>query len=158
MIEFSTETVEQTMAVGAAVGRVAEPGDMVALDGELGAGKTQFIRGLAGGMGIDAADVSSPTFVLMHEYVSDNAARVLVHVDAYRLDGPAALDALGLDDARQDAVLAVEWAERISDALAGDTLWVQLSHASCGRRVTLRATGRWKDRIEALTDLLRAQL
>ncbi len=111
-----TEGEDETIALGAELGRVLRAGDVVALHGELGAGKTRFVRGVARGMGIDPDGVSSPTFVLMNEY--DGAFLPLVHADAYRLRGADELESTGWDVAADGrAVVVVEWAERIESAL-----------------------------------------
>ena len=96
------------MAVGRALGARLAPGDVVLLDGPLGAGKTAFVRGLAEGLGCDPDAVSSPTFTIVQEY---RGPTVLQHVDLYRL-APAEVDDLGLDDLMEDNVLAVEWPDR----------------------------------------------
>jgi len=94
-----------------------EPGDLVTLSGDLGAGKTTFVKGLAAGLGIDPGDVSSPTFTLLHEYRGGRLT--LYHADLYRLD-KAATDDLGLDETGvRDGVLAIEWPDRLSHDLAG---------------------------------------
>jgi tRNA threonylcarbamoyladenosine biosynthesis protein TsaE len=111
-----TESEDQTAAAARRLAERLPPGALVLLTGDLGAGKTAFVRGLAAGLGIDPDDVSSPTFTLIQEYVG---ARVLRHVDLYRLQG-AEIDDLGLDELTQDgAVVAIEWAERLSAPPAG---------------------------------------
>jgi tRNA threonylcarbamoyladenosine biosynthesis protein TsaE len=111
-----TESEAQTVAAARRLAGRLPPGAIVLLTGDLGAGKTAFVRGLAAGLGIDPDDVSSPTFTLIQEYVG---ARVLRHVDLYRLQG-AEIDDLGLDELTQDgAVVAIEWAERLSEPPAG---------------------------------------
>jgi len=102
-------------------------GDVVLLSGDLGAGKTTFVRGLAEGLGLDGGDVSSPTFTLVHEHRGGRLA--LYHADLYRLDATEAAD-LGLDEAgAADGVLAVEWPDR-------------LTHVPDGAiRVSIEATG-----------------
>jgi tRNA threonylcarbamoyladenosine biosynthesis protein TsaE len=105
-----TESEAQTVAAARRLAERLPPGALVLLTGDLGAGKTAFVRGLAAGLGIDPDDVSSPTFTLIQEYAG---ARVLRHVDLYRLQG-AEVDDLGLDELTQDgAVVAIEWAERL---------------------------------------------
>ena len=103
---------DETRAIAAALSATLAPGAVLLLSGDLGAGKTAFVRGLAEGLGIDAGEVTSPTFTLVHEY--RGGRRPLVHVDLYRLDR-AELDEIGLDqDLAARGVTAVEWAERLS--------------------------------------------
>ena len=152
-IRLSSSRVEVTQAVGVAIAGVARAGDVIALEGMLGAGKTQLVRGLAVEMGIDPRLVSSPTFMLVQEYEPADPARpVLVHVDAYRLTGDD-LATIGWDDPQafhEGAVVAVEWASRLGDALPADRLDVLLEHAEGGRRVTLTPRGEWVERWDAL--------
>jgi tRNA threonylcarbamoyladenosine biosynthesis protein TsaE len=100
---------EDTRRAGAALAGRLRPGDAVLLEGDLGAGKTVFVKGLAEGLGLDPDEVSSPSFALVHEYGPAGKPPVLVHADLYRLPpGGGPVDDLGLD-ARGDAILAVEW-------------------------------------------------
>lgn len=101
---------EETWAVGRALGARLSAGDVVLLYGELGAGKTAFVRGLADGLGADPDEVSSPTFTLMQEY---RGRMLLRHLDLYRIQGLDEVFELGLDEAAANAVVAVEWAERL---------------------------------------------
>ena len=148
--------VEDTMAVGETVARVARAGDCIALIGELGAGKTQFVRGLARGLGIDPARVSSPTFVCLQEYNTSDSdhAIVLVHVDAYRLSGADDLASIGWEgdgeELRRGAVLVVEWADRITPALCADRLEVRITHHGEGRTLILTPHGSWQSRMPKL--------
>jgi tRNA threonylcarbamoyladenosine biosynthesis protein TsaE len=108
---------EETMAVARQLATSLSAGDVLLLAGNLGAGKTAFVRGLAQGLGIDEDEVSSPTFTLVHEYRGGRLT--LYHVDLYRLDR-AATDDLGLDELGVgDGVLAIEWPDRLSHSLAG---------------------------------------
>jgi tRNA threonylcarbamoyladenosine biosynthesis protein TsaE len=118
-----TTSDAETEAVGAALASRLGPGSRVLLYGELGAGKTAFVRGLAAGLGIDPDEVSSPTFTLVQEY---RGRLPLVHVDLYRLS-PGDVDDLGLDALAAEGVLAVEWAERLPRTGAGD-IRVTLEH------------------------------
>jgi tRNA threonylcarbamoyladenosine biosynthesis protein TsaE len=104
-----TTSEEETAAAGERLGARLGGGDVVLLYGDLGAGKTAFVRGLARGLGADAADVSSPTFTLVQEY---HGRLTLYHVDLYRLE-PKEVDDLGLEElVLGDGVVAIEWAER----------------------------------------------
>jgi tRNA threonylcarbamoyladenosine biosynthesis protein TsaE len=127
-LEIVSRSPAQTAAVGRAIGEWLLGGDFVALSGPLGAGKTQLVKGLAAGLGVSPEEpVVSPTFVLVREY----AGRLrLYHLDAYRLSGVAELLALGLDELRADphAVLALEWSDRVPDAVPPDALRIELAH------------------------------
>ena len=108
---IETASEEETSAVAERFAPSLQPGDVLLLFGELGAGKTAFVRGLARGLGASAEDVSSPTFTLIQEYRSPSGL-TLQHVDLYRLSAAEA-DDLGLDELISgDAIVAIEWAER----------------------------------------------
>jgi tRNA threonylcarbamoyladenosine biosynthesis protein TsaE len=110
VIDALTTSEEETAAAGEQLARSLAPGDIVLLYGQLGAGKTAFVRGLARGLGARPEDVSSPTFTLIQEYPADRLT--LFHVDLYRL-APAEVDDLGLDELTGGAgIVAVEWADR----------------------------------------------
>ena len=135
--EHITTTSEQdTAAAGERLGGVLEAGDVVLLFGELGAGKTAFVRGLARGLGARPDDVSSPTFTLVQEY---RGGRVpLYHVDLYRLE-PGEIADLGLDELIEgDGVVAIEWADRWRDR-PHDAIEVTIRDAGENRRTI--ATG-----------------
>jgi tRNA threonylcarbamoyladenosine biosynthesis protein TsaE len=103
---------QETRDIAAALARDLAMGSVLLLSGDLGAGKTAFVRGLAAGLGIDPDDVTSPTFTIVHEYRGGRLP--LIHVDLYRLDR-AELDEVGLDqDLAATGVIAVEWPERLS--------------------------------------------
>ncbi len=125
----------ETEAIAAALATTLSPGTLVALEGDLGAGKTRFVRGLARGLGHDVAQVSSPTFVIEHRHTAPGAVP-LVHIDAYRLRGPADLEALGWDEllAQGTAVVAVEWPSRIAAALPARRVTVRLCDRGEGMR------------------------
>jgi tRNA threonylcarbamoyladenosine biosynthesis protein TsaE len=109
---FVTRSARATRALARKLAPGLGPGAVVLLSGELGSGKTTFVRGLAEGLGLDPAEVTSPTFTLAHEYRGGRLP--LVHVDLYRLE-TADLNDIGLDAAlAADGVLAVEWAERLA--------------------------------------------
>ncbi len=129
---FVTNSEEATRAVAREIAGELAAGAVVLLSGDLGAGKTAFVRGLADGLGIDPEDVTSPTFTLVHEY---RAGRLpLVHVDLYRLDS-ADLDEIGLDpELAGRGVVAVEWAERLTRILP-DAVWIRIRDSGGDVRV-----------------------
>jgi tRNA threonylcarbamoyladenosine biosynthesis protein TsaE len=109
--EHHSRSEAETRLVAEQLARSLTAGTTILLSGDLGAGKTAFVRGLAEGLGIDPADVTSPTFTLVHEYRGGRLP--LVHVDLYRLDR-ADLDEIGLDtDLAAAGITAIEWAERL---------------------------------------------
>jgi len=109
---FVTTSEQETVDLAGRLVGELEAGAWVLLKGDLGAGKTAFVRGLARALGVDPAAVTSPTFVLVQEYRGDLR---LLHVDLYRLEGGTAVDELGLDDlaAEENTIVAVEWGERL---------------------------------------------
>jgi tRNA threonylcarbamoyl adenosine modification protein YjeE len=124
-----------TGRLGQLLAQAVAPGDVIALDGPLGAGKTTLVRALVEGLGGDPAQVSSPTFTLLHRY---HARWPVVHVDAYRLQDAAALAGLGFDELAEDGIGVIEWAERVATALpAGSTWRLALEHRPSGRAAHL---------------------
>ena len=129
-----------TERLGERLGRAARAGDVFALWGELGAGKTVLARGVAAGLGIDAEEVTSPTFIILHEHASGRMP--LFHLDLYRLAQPD-LGTTGWEEVLDGGgVTVIEWPERAGDLLPADRLDVRLEHiAESKRRVVLEATG-----------------
>ncbi len=162
ILHLTSHQLHETLDLGHRIGLLCKAGDLIALDGELGAGKTQFVRGLARGLRLESAAVSSPTFVIMHEYVleatgADDLVPVpLVHLDAYRITGPEDLATVGFDDELRDqAVTVVEWASRLEAHLGPDRLHILMEHAGDDtRRITLTPLGAWLDRATQLQALL----
>ena len=116
-MNHTSNSENDTRAIAAALAPTLAPGAVVLLSGDLGAGKTAFVRGLAEGLKLDPDEVTSPTFTLVHEYRGGRLP--LIHVDLYRLDR-AELDEIGLDqDLAAQGVTAVEWAERLVRAIPG---------------------------------------
>jgi tRNA threonylcarbamoyladenosine biosynthesis protein TsaE len=112
-----TRSEEETQDVARELAAALKAGDVLLLSGNLGAGKTAFVRGLAAGLNIDPGEVSSPTFTLIHEYRGGRLT--LFHADLYRLDRTAAED-IGLEELGvRDGVLAIEWPDRLTHAIAG---------------------------------------
>ena len=130
----------ETDHIGRLIGRALKGGEVLALYGELGVGKTALTRGIAVGLGAPSRAVSSPTFVFVNLY---HGRLQLAHVDLYRIRSEAELDHLGLSDFADDrTVLAIEWADRTGAALPTDRVEVRLSHhTERSRRVSMRATG-----------------
>ncbi len=147
--ELLSSSAEETEAIGAALAALLVPGDVVALDGELGAGKTCFVRGLARGLGC-RTQVSSPTFQLMHTH---SGRLPLYHLDAWMTErGEGFLADGGAEWLTGDGVAAVEWAEHVAAWLPAARFEVRLAHAGNDRRsVRLRWTGPER-RLEALAD------
>ncbi|GAB3559290.1 tRNA threonylcarbamoyladenosine biosynthesis protein TsaE [Actinopolyspora lacussalsi] len=146
---YELATVDDTYRFGAALGAVLGAGDLVLLDGPLGAGKTALTRGIARGMRVSGR-VTSPTFVLAREhYASDWRRPALVHVDAYRLTSLAELDDLDLDTELTEAAVVVEWGGGFAERLAEDNLLVRIERrADETREITLYPQGRrWEERL-----------
>jgi len=130
-LTFETASEEETSALGERIAESIRSGDVILLHGDLGAGKTAFVRGLARGLGASADDVTSPTFTLIQEYRGGKAT--LYHVDLFRLDARDVED-LGLDELTAgEGVVAIEWAERWTDRPA-DAHEVRIQHAGDDRR------------------------
>jgi tRNA threonylcarbamoyladenosine biosynthesis protein TsaE len=123
---------EATIAHGRTFAAQLRAGDVIALNGDLGAGKTHFVKGLAAGLGATAA-VTSPTFTLIHEYLGGRLP--LFHFDLYRLESEDDLLRIGLDDYLDSGgVLAIEWAEKFPALLPPHTRWLRFTHRDDGAR------------------------
>jgi tRNA threonylcarbamoyladenosine biosynthesis protein TsaE len=131
----TTESEDETTEVARTLAATLTPGTVLLLSGQLGAGKTAFVRGLAAGLGIDPEDVSSPTFTLVHEYRGGRLP--LYHADLYRLER-AATDDLGLEELGvNDGVLVIEWADRLMHAIAGARTILIEDAGGDSRRITI---------------------
>lgn len=124
--ELRTATADGTRAVATALAEVLRPGDLLVLDGPLGAGKTTFTQGLGGALGV-RGPVASPTFVISRVHPSEVGGPALVHVDAYRLGGGGDIDDLDLEADLADAVTVVEWGRDVAWHLTDSPLLVELS-------------------------------
>ena len=147
---FSSCSSQETIARGRQLGLIVPAGSVIGLIGELGAGKTCFIKGLAEGLNNTPADeVTSPTFTILQEYPGPVP---LYHFDAYRLFGSSDLEAIGFDDYIEgDGVAVIEWADRIEDALPEEMILITLTHVSENeRRFFCKASGAGPTRILAL--------
>jgi len=135
------DSAEKTVAFGKRLSHTLKGGDVLALIGELGVGKTLITRGIACGLDIKTGHVSSPTFTLIQAY---DCTIPIIHVDLYRLEHPLAILQLGLEDyfTHQNIVI-IEWADRLLQILPSDYLAIQLQHGDTetSRHITIRATG-----------------
>ncbi len=156
---IQTGTPQETIELGRRLAALLRRGDVVALTGPLGAGKTQLARGLAAGLGADPRQVASPTFIMMSEYEADIP---LVHIDAYRIHSLGDLETIGFTQELVDqSVTVIEWAERIEQDLPPDHLRVELSHRPHGREIRLLPMGLMEQRqgeIEEVISQLREEM
>ena len=135
MAEFITHNESETEALGARLAEKLPGGSVVAMYGDLGAGKTAFVRGMARGMGLSCR-VSSPTFTIVNEYLGE---RELIHFDMYRIGGADELFDIGWEDyLGRGAVCAVEWSENVEDAFFGDEIVVRIEKlGETERKITI---------------------
>ena len=134
-----------TEAVGRALAALVVPGDAIALSGPLGSGKTTLARGLLAGLGL-AGEAPSPSFAIVQPYAPPELRLPLWHVDLYRIEDPAEAAELGIDDARDEVVLIVEWPERLGRRHWSDALWLELAPEGEGRRLTAQVPAAWEGR------------
>ncbi len=137
---------EATEALGAWLAALVRPGDVITLQGELGAGKTSLARGLLAALGL-AGEAPSPSFAIVQPYAPPEVRLPVLHVDLYRIDDPREIEELGLDEARGDSVLVVEWPERAGEGYWPDALALTIAAAAGGgRRLTARVPEGWSAR------------
>ena len=140
-IEIVTNSAAETIELGRKIGETLTGGEVIALIGQLGTGKTHLIKGIAQGLGTDeAGSVSSPTFVIVNEYFGKGGLIHIYHIDAYRMESVAEFQSLGFDEyCRPDSVVLVEWADKVSEAVdAFDPIRIEMSHISeTQRKITL---------------------
>jgi len=136
MTEYITKNEAETEAVGESFAKTLPAGAVIAMYGDLGAGKTAFVRGMARGMGLSAR-VSSPTFTIVNEYLGE---RELIHFDMYRLADAEELFDIGWEDyLNRGAVCAVEWSEKVEDAFTGEEYIVRIEKlGDHERRITIK--------------------
>jgi tRNA threonylcarbamoyladenosine biosynthesis protein TsaE len=133
MASIISHSPSETFAFGRSFAETVRPGDVLALTGELGAGKTHFVKGLAAGLGMDEHSVTSPTFTLIHEYADCRIP--LFHFDLYRIESEDELLRLGLDDYLDSkGILAIEWADKFPELMPRHTRWLDFRHTSNGAR------------------------
>ena len=131
-IEFFSRSPEQTRRIGMRLGSEIKTGDIVCLQGNLGAGKTTFVQGFAQGWG-SLDSVSSPTFILVNEYRRANGDR-LFHLDTYRLESIPEAEELDLDSMLSEGALIIEWPERLGGLIPRERLWINLDHVEDEQR------------------------
>ena len=152
-MDFLSRSPEQTRRVGRRLGKVLESGDVICLQGDLGAGKTTFVQGLAQGWG-SVDSVSSPTFILVNVYRRGDQIRdgvtqpLLFHMDAYRLDSAPEAEELDLDSMLAQGALLIEWPERMNGLIPKEHLWVNLEHIDDQeRQMKFKASGKRYDEL-----------
>jgi tRNA threonylcarbamoyladenosine biosynthesis protein TsaE len=140
-----------TLTLGARIAGLLRPGDCIALYGDLGAGKTTLARGMLQALGLKE-EAPSPTFAIVQPYEPPETRIPVWHIDLYRLEDPAEAEELGLDDARRDVAMLIEWPERLGDRLWADALHLYLSiepqgeGQSAARRLTATVPEAWERR------------
>ena len=137
--EYITKNEHETELVGEGFAAALPKGAVIAMYGDLGAGKTAFVRGMAKGMGLDCR-VSSPTFTIVNEYLGE---RELIHFDMYRLKSPEEAFEIGIEDAFSEGVSLIEWPEKIGNLLPKKHIRVLIEPDEKGRKILkgLRASG-----------------
>lgn len=125
--EFVTHSPEETIAKGRKLSASLNPGDIVCLEGGLGAGKTHFVKGMADGLGIDPDSVQSPTYTLIHEYEGEGGL-ALYHFDCYRMKSPQEALEIGAEEYFYgEGICVIEWPERISALIPAGALWISIT-------------------------------
>jgi len=124
MASITTHSAEETFALGRQLAATLRKGDVFAITGDLGAGKTQLVKGIAAGLGI-AQEATSPTFTLIHEYPGGKFP--LYHIDLYRLDSPEEALKIGLDEyLGSDGVTVIEWADKFVELIPTEARWIRM--------------------------------
>jgi len=139
-----------TAALAQRLAPLLQAGDVIALLGDLGAGKTSFARALINALDGPPEEVPSPTFTLVQTY--QRGGLELWHFDLYRLEEPDEVWELGLEEAQAEGVSLIEWADRLGAALPADRLELHLQQAGEGRRALLLGFGDWSERLEAMEE------
>lgn len=144
MIQLTSTSDTDTRAAAGRLASLCRPGDVIVLNGPLGAGKTAFVSGLADGLGVEEL-VASPTYVMMQRY--DSGFLPLVHVDAYRLRSSGEFEDLDALDEGRDGVVVIEWGEAVAALLPDDVLTVSIRVGEDEtRHIVMSASGIWRSR------------
>jgi tRNA threonylcarbamoyladenosine biosynthesis protein TsaE len=145
-MEFFSRSPQQTRRIGMRLGSEIKAGDVICLQGNLGAGKTTFVQGLAQGWG-SLDSVSSPTFILVNVYRRTNRDQ-LFHLDTYRIESIPEAEELDLDSMLAEGALIIEWPERLGDLIPKERLWIQLDHIQDEQRqMRFNANGKRYDEL-----------
>lgn len=165
LLRIESDSPERTEAIAAAVAENLRGGDAILLEGDLGAGKTCFVRGLARGLGLDPSKVSSPSFVIAQRYAIDDKS--LLHVDAYRVEGPHSLSGIDLGEMAAEAgtITAIEWPRRLGPLVPDRAIEIRLRQGGDerrrieidDRRGDLASVARLADAVETLFDAARVE-
>ena len=149
-MDFFSRSPEQTRRIGTRLGVALQAGDVICLQGDLGAGKTTFVQGVAHGWG-SVDSVSSPTFIIVNMYRRGDESR-LFHMDAYRLDSTPEAEELDLDSMLAQGPLLIEWPERMDGLVPDERLWVSLEYIDDEEReMQFKASGkRYDDLLEVI--------
>ena len=130
--EFTSESVEETKDIAAKFARTLKPGDVVCLKGDLGAGKTHFVKGMAGAFGIEESEVQSPTFTLINEYMG---SLPLYHFDCYRMESVREALEIGAEEYFYgEGVSVIEWPERIQEIIPPEAVWITITSPAPEKR------------------------
>jgi tRNA threonylcarbamoyladenosine biosynthesis protein TsaE len=150
-MDFFSRSPEQTRSIGLRLGAALQAGDVICLQGDLGAGKTTFVQGIAKGWG-SLDSVSSPTFIIVNVYRRADQSQ-LFHMDAYRLDSTPEAEELDLDSMLAQGPLLIEWPERINGLVPSECLWIQLEHIDEEeRQMKFKSSGK---RYDGLLEMIR---
>lgn len=141
LLPTTTDSVEETVALAADLASILESGTVLALYGELGTGKTHFVKGIGKGLGLSPSRVRSPTFTILHTY--EDGRHPLHHFDAYRVQTPGEFVEIGFEEYLDGpGISCIEWADRVESLLPPGTLHITLRHVGAEqRRIALRPAG-----------------
>lgn len=155
-LDIYSHSAEQTHRLGARLGQLLQPGDVICLSGDMGAGKTVFAAGIGRGWGATTLP-TSPTYNLVHHHKRAADKTILYHLDCYRVQDDSEMEGLGFDEMLEsNGVIVIEWAERIEETLPENHLWVELRVVENTRRqFVLEALGK---RYEQLVEAFRASI
>ncbi len=142
-IKFLSRNCLDTKSLGRAIGKALLPYSVIGLVGELGTGKTTFVKAVGSSLNISEEEITSPTFTILHRYETVSTGHVLCHLDAYRLTGAEELNEIGFQELLNSGdIIIIEWADRIMDSLPEDHILVSFYHEGDDKRqITIKSTG-----------------